>query len=190
MTTDVMTKVPVREQDAKVRATNFEEVCYGYNEEEAVCEANEVTKGKVKIAFASADLISGTGDAIKLNFNTVSAGKTEICITVNQMYNVLPDEYPIYLGDSYTSEFWFDIESDTNENDNPGSDLPTVDNPSEEIEPEKCDVSEDGVVSVSDLTSLISMIENPEKATPSGDINGDGKVDSKDVLSLVKLLLK
>ena len=33
------TKVPVREQDPKVRATNFEEVCLGYNEEEAVSEA-------------------------------------------------------------------------------------------------------------------------------------------------------
>ena len=33
------TKVPVREQDPKVRATNFEEVCYGYNEEEAMQEA-------------------------------------------------------------------------------------------------------------------------------------------------------
>lgn len=39
MQTDVLTKVPVREQDPQVRATNFEEVCYGYNEEEAVCEA-------------------------------------------------------------------------------------------------------------------------------------------------------
>lgn len=36
---DVMKKVPVREQDPKVRATNFAEVCYGYNEEEAVAEA-------------------------------------------------------------------------------------------------------------------------------------------------------
>ena len=36
---DVMKKVPVREQDPKVRATNFKEVCYGYNEEEAVAEA-------------------------------------------------------------------------------------------------------------------------------------------------------
>ena len=33
---DVLKKVPVREQDAKVRATNFEEVCYGYNKEEAM----------------------------------------------------------------------------------------------------------------------------------------------------------
>ena len=32
-------RVAVREQDAKVRATNFEEVCYGYNQEEAMLEA-------------------------------------------------------------------------------------------------------------------------------------------------------
>lgn len=35
----IKTKVPVREQDPKVRATNFEEVCYGYNAEEAQEEA-------------------------------------------------------------------------------------------------------------------------------------------------------
>ena len=33
-----LTRVPVREQNPKVRATNFEEVCYGYNKEEAVEE--------------------------------------------------------------------------------------------------------------------------------------------------------
>ena len=33
-------RVPVREQDPKVRATNFEEVCYGYNIEEAQLEAS------------------------------------------------------------------------------------------------------------------------------------------------------
>ncbi len=32
-------RVPVREQDPKLRATNFEEVCYGYNKEEAMLEA-------------------------------------------------------------------------------------------------------------------------------------------------------
>ncbi|NFE93673.1 NADPH-dependent glutamate synthase [Clostridium botulinum] len=37
---DRMVKVPVREQDAKLRATNFEEVCLGYNEEEAKKEAS------------------------------------------------------------------------------------------------------------------------------------------------------
>ena len=39
MATDVMKKVPVREQDPKVRATNFEEVCLGYNKEEAMAES-------------------------------------------------------------------------------------------------------------------------------------------------------
>ena len=37
---DVMKKVPVREQDPKVRATNFAEVCLGYNKEEAIEEAS------------------------------------------------------------------------------------------------------------------------------------------------------
>ncbi len=33
-------RVPVREQDPQARATNFEEVCYGYNSEEAALEAS------------------------------------------------------------------------------------------------------------------------------------------------------
>lgn len=36
---DVLKKVPVREQDASQRAANFEEVCLGYNKEEAMEEA-------------------------------------------------------------------------------------------------------------------------------------------------------
>ena len=36
---DVMKKVPVREQDPKERAANFEEVCLGYSKEEAMEEA-------------------------------------------------------------------------------------------------------------------------------------------------------
>lgn len=36
---DVLKKVPVREQEPGVRATNFLEVCYGYNKEEAMEEA-------------------------------------------------------------------------------------------------------------------------------------------------------
>lgn len=35
----VLERVPVREQEPKVRATNFEEVCLGYNDEEAKAEA-------------------------------------------------------------------------------------------------------------------------------------------------------
>lgn len=36
---DVLKKVPVREQEAQVRAKNFDEVCLGYNMDEAKCEA-------------------------------------------------------------------------------------------------------------------------------------------------------
>ena len=36
---DVLKRVPVREQEADVRSANFEEVCLGYNEEEAMAEA-------------------------------------------------------------------------------------------------------------------------------------------------------
>ena len=43
---DILKKVPVREQDPKVRATNFEEVCYGYNQEEAMAEASRCIKCK------------------------------------------------------------------------------------------------------------------------------------------------
>ncbi len=43
---DVLKKVPVREQDPKVRATNFEEVCLGYDKEEAMEEASRCLKCK------------------------------------------------------------------------------------------------------------------------------------------------
>ena len=35
---NVLEKVPVREQDPQVRATNFEEVCLGYYKEVALVE--------------------------------------------------------------------------------------------------------------------------------------------------------
>lgn len=40
-------RVAVREQDPHERATNFEEVCYGYNEEEALLEASRCLNCKV-----------------------------------------------------------------------------------------------------------------------------------------------
>ena len=43
---NILNKVPVREQDAAKRACNFEEVCYGYNMEEAVEEAARCLKCK------------------------------------------------------------------------------------------------------------------------------------------------
>ena len=53
---DVLKKVPVREQDAKERATNFEEVCLGYNMEEAMAEVKMVVEGvhSAKAAMALA----------------------------------------------------------------------------------------------------------------------------------------
>ena len=43
-----MVRVPVREQDPKERATNFEEVCLGYNQEEAMEEAPDVSIVKMR----------------------------------------------------------------------------------------------------------------------------------------------
>ena len=43
---DMMKRVPIREQDPKVRATNFDEVCLGYNEQEAVPEAKRCLQCK------------------------------------------------------------------------------------------------------------------------------------------------
>ncbi len=43
---DGMKKVPVREQDPKVRAHNFDEVCLGYNREEAMAEAERCLQCK------------------------------------------------------------------------------------------------------------------------------------------------
>ena len=45
---DVLKKVPVREQEPVVRAKNFEEVCLGYNEEEAKEEASRCLNCKNK----------------------------------------------------------------------------------------------------------------------------------------------
>ena len=57
---DMMKKIPVREQDPKVRATNFQEVCYGYNEEEAVLEASRcfISQVKEKDYLAAANTIA------------------------------------------------------------------------------------------------------------------------------------
>ena len=46
MDIDVLKKVPVREQEPQVRAKNFEEVCLGYNMEEAQNEASRCLKCK------------------------------------------------------------------------------------------------------------------------------------------------
>lgn len=43
---DVLKRIPVREQEPQVRAKNFEEVCLGYNQEEAMEEATRCLKCK------------------------------------------------------------------------------------------------------------------------------------------------
>lgn len=45
--TDKAKRIPVREQDPAVRATNFEEVCYGYSQTEAMLEAQRCLNCKV-----------------------------------------------------------------------------------------------------------------------------------------------
>ena len=40
MEIDVLKRVPIKEQDPGVRATNFEEVCLGYSADEAMGEAS------------------------------------------------------------------------------------------------------------------------------------------------------
>ncbi|MCI9441736.1 MAG: NADPH-dependent glutamate synthase [Ruminococcus sp.] len=57
---DVLKKVPVREQEPKVRATNFDEVCLGYNQEEAMEEASRCINCK------NAKCISGCPVAIDI----------------------------------------------------------------------------------------------------------------------------
>ncbi|MCI8949282.1 MAG: NADPH-dependent glutamate synthase [Lachnospiraceae bacterium] len=58
---DVLKKVPVREQDPKVRASNFEEVCLGYGKEEAMEEASRCLKCK-----QNAKCVSGCPVAINI----------------------------------------------------------------------------------------------------------------------------
>ena len=50
MEVDVMKRIPVREQEPKVRATNFKEVCLGYDKEEATAEATRCLQCKIHSA--------------------------------------------------------------------------------------------------------------------------------------------
>ena len=45
---DRMKRTPIKEQEPKVRATNFDEVCLGYSEEEAIAEASRCLNCKNK----------------------------------------------------------------------------------------------------------------------------------------------
>lgn len=83
---DVMKKIPVREQDPKVRATNFEEVCYGYNKEEAMEEAIRCINCK------NAKCIQGCPVAINIPefIQAVKAGEIEEASRIIALDSSLP----------------------------------------------------------------------------------------------------
>lgn len=83
---DVLKKVPVREQDAKVRATNFEEVCLGYNIEEAMSEAERCINCK------NAKCINGCPVAINIPgfIQQVKAGDIEAAYHIISESSALP----------------------------------------------------------------------------------------------------
>ena len=86
MTADVLKKVPVREQDAKVRATNFEEVCLGYDKEEAMCEATRCINCK------NAQCIKGCPVAINIPgfIEKVKEGAIEAAYQIISEASALP----------------------------------------------------------------------------------------------------
>lgn len=83
---DVLTKVPVREQDAQERAANFEEVCLGYNQEEAVNEASRCINCK------NAQCIKGCPVAIDIPgfIEQVKAGDIEKAYKIISQSSALP----------------------------------------------------------------------------------------------------
>ena len=83
---DVLKKIPVREQDPKVRATNFEEVCYGYNKEEAMEEASRC------INCQNAKCITGCPVAINIPafINEVKNGEFEKAYDIISESSSLP----------------------------------------------------------------------------------------------------
>ena len=83
---DVLKKVPVREQDAKIRATNFSEVCYGYNLEEAMEESIRCINCK------NAQCIKGCPVAINIPafIQEVKAGNIEDAYQIISESSALP----------------------------------------------------------------------------------------------------
>ncbi len=86
MAMDVLKKVPVREQDPKVRAANFEEVCLGYDQEEAMAEASRCLKCK------NARCVSGCPVAIDIPgfIKEVEAGEFKKAAQVIAAASALP----------------------------------------------------------------------------------------------------
>ncbi|MBB5193880.1 NADPH-dependent glutamate synthase [Anaerocolumna cellulosilytica] len=83
---DVLKRIPVKEQDPKVRARNFEEVCLGYDKEEAMEEASRCLKCK------NAKCITGCPVSIDIPgfIKAVEAGDIEEAYQVISKYSALP----------------------------------------------------------------------------------------------------
>ena len=83
---DVMKRIPVREQEPKVRAANFEEVCLGYNLEEAQAEASRCLNCK------NARCVTGCPVNIDIPafIKQVEEGNMEEAYNVISMYSALP----------------------------------------------------------------------------------------------------
>ncbi len=86
MEVDVLKRVPVREQDPRVRATNFEEVCLGYNMEEAKAEASRCLKCKNPQCQKGCPVNIDIPGFIR----EIEAGKVEDAFHVLSMYSALP----------------------------------------------------------------------------------------------------
>ena len=82
----MMVKVPVREQEPQVRAANFEEVCLGYNKEEAMAEAERCLNCK------NAKCIAGCPVAIDIPafIEEVKKGEIEEAARVTAKASALP----------------------------------------------------------------------------------------------------
>lgn len=83
---NVLERIPVREQDPKVRATNFEEVCHGYNQEEAMCEASRC------IGCKNAQCVKGCPVGINIPgfISAIKAGNIEEAYRIISESSALP----------------------------------------------------------------------------------------------------
>ena len=81
-----LNRVPVREQEPKVRATNFDEVCLGYNKDEAVEEAQRC------LGCKNAKCIAGCPVSINIPafIQEVKAGNIEEAAKVIALSSALP----------------------------------------------------------------------------------------------------
>ncbi|MBA4698808.1 MAG: NADPH-dependent glutamate synthase [Ruminococcus sp.] len=83
---DVLKQVPVREQDPEVRAKNFEEVCLGYNQEEAMDEATRCLECKNAKCIAGCPVAINIPDFIR----EVKKGNIEEAYKVISRSSALP----------------------------------------------------------------------------------------------------